>query len=165
MKRHEQTRLTDIQRVTFLQRELLRTLGNLASPAQGKIGYLQDIFQFMKMKQEDDWICADELALEYYEAYTGSCGEPEKGYPGWRCELGLTQVQIDAPGAIDAKLGLMSGKANAELWQGLALKQSPHWQEVRMLAVTCLNLFEGHQWPLDPAPNSNHSDATKQTRR
>lgn len=163
MKQHVQARLSDAewanQRVTYLQRELFRTLGNLARPAQGQIDYLQDIFRFMKMKQEDNWICADELALEYYEAYIGSCGEPEKGYPGWRHELGLTQVQIDALGAIDAKLGLMSGKENSELWRGLALKQSPHWQEVRALAIDCLNLLEGQQWSPEPAPNLNQSGA------
>lgn len=149
IKRHVRMRLAEAehaaQRVTYLQRELFRTLGNLARPAQEQIEYLQDIFRFMKMKQEDDWICADELALEYYEAFIGCCGEPDKGYPGWRHELGLTQVQVDALGALDAQLGLMSGKENSELWRGLALKESPDWRQVRAQAIECLNLLEGQQ--------------------
>ena len=169
MKQHVRARLAqaerDAQSVSYFQRELFRSLANLARPASEQIAYLQHIFRFMKMKQEDDWISAEELVLEYDDSFRGACGDPERGTLGWRHALGLTPEQIEALTRLDDKFDEIRGEESAELWTGLALKREPFWREVREMAIECLNLLEGRQWSLDPALNSNHSDAMEPARQ
>ena len=156
MKRHEQMRPAqaerDAQSISYFQRELFRSLANLALPASEQIAYLQDVFRFMKMKQEGDWISPEELVLEYDDSFRGACGDPERGTLGWRHELGLTPEQIDALTKLDDKFDEIQGAENAAMWTGLALKREPFWQEVRKMATDCLNLLEGQQWSLKNRP-------------
>jgi|GEM_PF-4527401 len=67
---------SETESVAYFRRELFRTLGNLAKPAAEQIAYLQEIFRSMRMEQEDDWISADELGLEFGDAFSGACGDP-----------------------------------------------------------------------------------------
>ena len=56
----------------------------------------------------------------------------------------LSPAQRTALEAIDSKLATMSrdgAEFGAELWTESALKESPHWADVRQLATTALEVF------------------------
>ncbi|MCY2966645.1 MAG: hypothetical protein NT069_23960 [Planctomycetota bacterium] len=68
----------------------------------------------------------DELALQFYDQAVladqlQSAGE-------------ITEEQLDVVRRIDEVLDAMSGEANADLWTAAALKTSPMWTRVRILA-------------------------------
>ena len=106
----------------FLQ-ELCECIERLSASAQEQIDYLHKISA--QMPPED--ISVDELALEFDDAW--------RAVPQLVREGKLTQQQAEAIDALDQKLNAISGSHNAELWMPDALQNSPHWVEIRRLAL------------------------------
>ena len=72
---------------------------------------------------------ADELALEFSDALESARGN-------------LPEALREAAAALDRQLDLMSGDANASLWNLDALRVSPEWKKVRELAVGLLGCMD-----------------------
>jgi hypothetical protein len=88
------------------------------------------------------YVCvADELALEFEECLENATDAIH--------ELGENATNLIDD--LDNKLASISGPANAEFWTDDALKGSPLWNEVRMVAREIIRVS---RWDTDAPPSS-----------
>ena len=110
---------------------------------------LKHALQALAAKPEDqlriypDFVCkVDELALDYND-WLGVC----EGLP----DADLHPAALMLLRVIRARLGAMSGQANAELWTETALRDRSEWKDIRTMACKALSVLK---WPLEPPPPS-----------
>jgi len=76
----------------------------------------------------------DEIALDFDDALK---------YWKPRLWTSLSSAQREALSDVDARLSIMSGSANSQLWSEEAVLSDPAWTELRQLARRAAALLEG----------------------
>jgi hypothetical protein len=104
---------------------LIDNLVVLSSTAEEQIEYLSKIGHAE----------VDELALEYHDLIILA--------PSMRDAGRLSELQLQALSKISSKLQDMSGSSNELFWTHESLRDSPAWDEVRILARDALTAIEG----------------------
>ncbi|MCK9517410.1 MAG: hypothetical protein M0R74_00060 [Dehalococcoidia bacterium] len=107
--------LTDQAALDNLLGMLRVAVSHLAAEPGTQLAYLEDL---------DTTECADELALEFDDAFSASHSLLESGK--------LSESAMVALRALDAKLGAMPPRD--DLWTREALQNAPEWVEVRQTA-------------------------------
>jgi hypothetical protein len=111
--------------------QTIHALQALAAPADIQLARFPDFIEQ-----------ADELALDFDDALSGTDG---RGDP-------LSPAQRSSLARVDEALTRMSGGANSALWTAVALRSAPEWADVRVLAADALRALGA---PIQPPPPSD----------